>query len=155
MDDLKKLFDGFVDALEEAMQITGERVVASMRKHYHDHTHNPEVETGELLSDRSMYSKTVRDSDEINTYVYVSAKNPRGEPYAEFLEYGTGAKYGGRDTPWTYRAKDGNFYTTTGMDAKPFIDPAVQDVLTDLKDLFDDVIYGEDTVRKYKGGGST
>jgi HK97 gp10 family phage protein len=45
--------------------------------------------------------------------------------YAPYVELGTGIyASGGRKTPWTYKGSDGNFYTTNGMKAQPFLQPA-------------------------------
>jgi len=48
--------------------------------------------------------------------------------YSIFVERGTGiyaAEGGGRHTPWTYRAANGQFYTTQGMRPQPFMNPAI------------------------------
>lgn len=48
--------------------------------------------------------------------------------YSIYVERGTGiyaAEGGGRDTPWTYRAANGQFYTTEGMRPQPFLNPAL------------------------------
>ena len=46
--------------------------------------------------------------------------------YSIFVERGTGIYApGGRKTPWVYRDARGNFYTTEGMRAQPFLNPAL------------------------------
>ena len=48
--------------------------------------------------------------------------------YSIFVERGTGiyASEGrGRKTPWTYRAANGQYYTTEGMTPQPYLNPAL------------------------------
>lgn len=50
--------------------------------------------------------------------------------YAPYIEFGTGigSTLGGRQTPWKWQdAKTGKWYTTRGMQARPFIKPALAD----------------------------
>lgn len=48
--------------------------------------------------------------------------------YGPYLEFGTG-KYvsGGRQTPWHYQDAKGQWHTTTGQKAQPYLKPAVAD----------------------------
>lgn len=55
-------------------------------------------------------------------------------PYSAFNEYGTGI-YGerpGRQTPWVYE-RDGRFYTTRGMEPKPFMRPGFREGVDEFK----------------------
>lgn len=48
--------------------------------------------------------------------------------YAPYVEIGTGiysTEGTGRQTPWTYKDAKGEWHTTRGMKAKPFLKPAV------------------------------
>lgn len=56
--------------------------------------------------------------------------------YAPYVELGTGihAEDGkGRKTPWRYQDDKGNWHTTSGMPARPFLRPAVEKHLEDYK----------------------
>lgn len=65
--------------------------------------------------------------------------------YAPYVEVGTGiyAKRGGRDTPWTYPYyKDGSthFARTRGMRARPYLEPAMQQNSTRVRQCFEGLI---------------
>lgn len=65
--------------------------------------------------------------------------------YAPYVEVGTGiyAKRGGRDTPWTYPYyKDGRtqFARTRGMRARPYLEPAMQQNSTRVRQCFEGLI---------------
>lgn len=48
--------------------------------------------------------------------------------YAPYVEFGTGAYYpSGRKTPWVYQDDAGNWHTTIGMEASPYLKPAITD----------------------------
>lgn len=62
--------------------------------------------------------------------------------YAPYVEVGTGIysrKGSGRQTPWRYESVDG-WFTTEGMVAKPFLEPAVQENIVKVKDCFGGLI---------------
>ena len=64
-------------------------------------------------------SHTVRDD---SAYVGTNVE------YAPYVELGTGKFYGGgRQDPWVYRDDEGNFHTTSGQPAQPYLKPAVAD----------------------------
>lgn len=48
--------------------------------------------------------------------------------YAPYVEFGTG-KYtpGGRQDPWVYQDDEGEWHRTEGVEARPFLVPAVAD----------------------------
>lgn len=59
--------------------------------------------------------------------------------YAPYVELGTGiyASQGdGRDTPWRYKDQDG-WHTTSGMAAQPFLQPAIQQNTSRIKQCFE------------------
>ena len=61
--------------------------------------------------------------------------------YAPYVEFGTGihAETGGRQTPWVFKnPKDGRFYMTRGMKARPFLRPAVRDHIAEYKAIIED-----------------
>lgn len=70
--------------------------------------------------------------------------------YAPYVEIGTGIKAGigsyhneyagtGRQTPWRYPYKD-SFRWTSGMEQKPFLEPALDDSEDDIKSCFEGII---------------
>lgn len=72
--------------------------------------------------------------------------------YATFIENGTGAAHGvegGREGSWRYQDRNGNWHTTDGMDADPFIEPAVENVMSNLSSMISEKISAS-----LRGGGS-
>lgn len=58
--------------------------------------------------------------------------------YAPYVEVGTGiysTKGNGRDTPWRYQTKDG-WFTTKGQKAQPYLEPALQQNTSKIKQCF-------------------
>lgn len=58
--------------------------------------------------------------------------------YGLYVELGTGifAENGdGRKTPWVWRDQNGDFHFTRGMKARPYIRPAVEDHIDELRSL--------------------
>ena len=149
VDFVEAFYKPYVEALETAMEVAGDKLCESMKKHYEMTGPHP-FETGALMN--SVRSDTVRDGDEINTYVYADAKSDDGYQYAEFLEYGTGKAHTGhgRDGFWFYKDRNGEWHMTNGMDAKPFIHPAAEEVFPELLSMFDEIVT-DINVRKYKG----
>ena len=58
--------------------------------------------------------------------------------YAAYVELGTGAENypGGRPTPWAYKDGNGNWHTTRGNPAKPYLVPAVADYKDKYEQIF-------------------
>lgn len=55
--------------------------------------------------------------------------------YGKFIDSGTGKAHGGvREGYWRYKDREGNWHTTDGMDADPFIDISVDTALNNLGD---------------------
>lgn len=55
--------------------------------------------------------------------------------YAPYVEYGTGiyaTQGGGRTTPWVYQDAKGEYHTTRGMKAQPFLMPAAEENLQEI-----------------------
>jgi HK97 gp10 family phage protein len=76
------------------------------------------VDTGNLRN------SITHEVDESEPACYVGTNSE----YAVYVEMGTGVYYeGGRRTPWAYQDAKGNWYTTTGQKAQPYIKPAVAD----------------------------
>lgn len=73
--------------------------------------------------------------------------------YGFFIDSGTGAAHGGvRQGSWRYQGRDGNWYTTDGMDADPFIDVSIDTALADLPENLASQIR---SMIKSRGGGTT
>lgn len=49
--------------------------------------------------------------------------------YAKYVEFGTGiySEKGGRQTPWVYKDKNGEFHLTHGAHPQPFLRPALSE----------------------------
>lgn len=76
------------------------------------------VDTGNL---RNSITHLV-DEAELAAYVGTNSE------YGPYVELGTGIHYpGGRREPWAYQDAKGNWHTTRGQKAAPFIKPAVAD----------------------------
>lgn len=152
VDFVEAFYKPYVEALETAMEVAGDKLCESMRKHYSSKPHPCESPEQYLLN--SIHSNTVNDGEEINTYVFADATSDDGYRYAEFLEYGTGKAHTGhgRDGFWFYKDRDGKWHMTNGMDAKPFIRPATEEVFPEIMSMFDDIIT-DINVKRYKGWG--
>lgn len=134
------------------MAAVGENIAEQMRKNLQNAGH---VDTGALLE--SIRSETVTEPDTVTTYIYADAQSKDGAYYAEFIELGTGAAHGrpgGRVGTWRYQDRNGVWHTTDGMDADPFIHPAVDEYIGDIADIVSDVMYDIAKYGRMVGGGS-
>ena len=59
--------------------------------------------------------------------------------YAPYVEIGTGIHSTGRQKPWTYKSAHG-FFRTSGNKAQPFLEPAAQSSLTQIRECFEGLI---------------
>ncbi|MCD8208418.1 MAG: HK97 gp10 family phage protein [Bacteroidales bacterium] len=58
--------------------------------------------------------------------------------YAPYVELGTGIYYsGGRQDPWVYQDSKGNWHLTNGMEAQPYLKPAVADHTDTYKNIIE------------------
>lgn len=144
-DDIGKQFK---ENLKDMMSDLGENIVKDMKEGLQEGGH---IDTGALYD--SIMSETVDNNSSIDTYIYADAQSPDGTYYAEFIELGSGAAHGrpgGRVGKWQYQDRFGRWHTTDGMDADPFIEPAVDANLGNygsLNNLISDALYDID---KYK-----
>lgn len=125
--------------LVTSMQEVGDDIARSMKSRLQSAGH---IDTGALYN--SIRSETLDERTSVNTYVYADAKSPEGTQYAEFIELGTGAAHGragGRVGTWRYKDREGNWHTTDGMDADPFIEPSVDEHIGKLGDKVKQVFY--------------
>lgn len=63
--------------------------------------------------------------------------------YAPYVEVGTGiysTEGNGRQTPWSYQDAKGEWHTTRGMHAKPFLKPALEENRGRIIDCFKGLI---------------
>lgn len=63
--------------------------------------------------------------------------------YAPYIEFGTGIHCtlgGGRNTPWKYEDRLGNWHTTTGRPATPYLKPGVADHAAEYKALIENAL---------------
>lgn len=59
--------------------------------------------------------------------------------YGAYVELGTGKYYpAGRKTPWSYEDANGDWHTTTGQEAQPFLKPAVEDHKQTYRNIIED-----------------
>jgi HK97 gp10 family phage protein len=78
--------------------------------------------TGELR--RSITSMVEEQDGELVGVIYTPLE------YAPYVEYGTGlfAEEGGRqDVPWHYQDDEGNWHSTSGMEPRPYMRPALDE----------------------------
>ena len=77
------------------------------------------------------------DSDDTSYEMHVGTN----VEYAVYNELGTGKYYsGGRDTPWAYQDAKGNWHRTSGMQARPFLKPAVADHTDSYKQIIENYL---------------
>jgi HK97 gp10 family phage protein len=91
------------------------------------------VDTGRL---RNSISHQVDDET-----VYVGTN----VEYAPYLEFGTGkfAESGGRPTPWSYQDSKGEWHTTNGMKPQPYLRPAIDDHMSEYKQIVQNELQNE------------
>ena len=66
--------------------------------------------------------------------------------YAPYVEFGTGifaTEGNGRQTPWRYQTADGQWYTTKGHKAEPFLGPALENNKEEILKIFKEAIREE------------
>lgn len=143
----KSLASGISKQVFSAMQDAGDNICNGMRTRLTAAGH---VDTGKLLD--SIRAETTQQGNEIVTLIYADAKSDDGTQYAEFIELGSGAAHGragGREGTWRYKDRNGNWHTTDGMDADPFIEPSVEEILPRLGAIISEHIYD---IAKYGRG---
>lgn len=92
------------------------------------------VDTGNL---RNSITHTV-DTNEKIAYIGTNSE------YATYVEMGTGEYYpGGRPKPWSYQDEKGNWHTTAGQRAQPYLKPAVADHAEQYKNIIQKALKGK------------
>ena len=67
--------------------------------------------------------------------------------YAPYVEYGTGlyAEEGGRtDVPWCYQDDEGEWHTTSGMEPRPYMRPALNENREVIKRILKEGLMNDD-----------
>lgn len=91
------------------------------------------VDTGNL---RNSITHTVAGD---TAYIGTNSK------YGAYVEFGTGSGCtlgGGRNTPWRYQDARGNWHTTTGQPAQPYLKPGVESHQAEYKTLIESILKG-------------
>lgn len=118
-DDIRR---GLMPAVTDILAGAGDSICNDMRRSLSARGH---VETGDLIG--SIRYETEEHSTTADMLVYADATSADGYAYADAIEHGTGAAHGrpgGRQGYWRYKDAQGNWHTTDGQDADPFIAPA-------------------------------
>ena len=92
------------------------------------------VDTGNL---KNSITHTVDEDEKV---AYIGTPNE----YAVYVEMGTGLYVdGGRKTPWVYQdEKTGEWRTTSGQKAQPYLKPAITDHIDTYKNIVKDEMGG-------------
>lgn len=91
--------------------------------------------TGELR--RSITSQVIDEGGEVVGVVFTPLE------YAPYVEFGTGlfAESGGRqDVPWHYQDDEGEWHSTSGMEPRPFMRPALNENRAKIKRILKEAI---------------
>ena len=122
--------DALTASVTERLEELGLRLQEEMQSNLLSETDG----TGETAN--SIQAEVTADGDNVVLKIYADEQ-------AKYLEHGTG-EYNdegkGRDTPWRYQDRDGNWHTTTGMRSHPFIEPALDAVLPELDGMVDNIL---------------
>lgn len=94
--------------------------------------------TGELR--RSITSKVDKDGANLVGVVYTPLE------YAPYVEYGTGLfaedGNGRKDVPWNYQDDKGEWHSTSGMEPRPYMRPALDENVDEIKRILKEGITG-------------
>lgn len=142
---LNDLFNDIIDSVQDgiydSLNDVGKDVVDDAVSNLEEDGH---VDTGRLRD--SIHHEVTRDGNVVRATITANAKGRNGEEYAQFIEYGTG---NGVES-WQYKDLSGQWHTTKGMDADPFMEPALDDNEKDFRDSVSDGI--EQGLKKVRGG---
>lgn len=130
----------------DTMAHASEKIVGEMKDTLQRKGH---IDTGALYESIRAEVNTESGGDVVVSRIYADAQSPEGTMYAEFIELGSGAAHGrpgGRQGTWRYRDREGNWHTTDGMDADPFIMPAVEKYAPGQQDFS---VSLEESIAKY------
>lgn len=132
---------------EEALRETCKLACENMRVKLMQDGH---VKSGELVD--SIDYTLMHYNNKVTAYIKMNH-------YGKFIDEGTGAAHGvqgGREGYWRYKDKDGNWHTTNGMDADPFIDVSLEKALLSLPEtLFKELEKANEELEARKAGGNS
>ena len=136
MSNLFKQMRESIDAqTASAIETVAARICDNMRDKL---TADGHAGTGDLLNSIT-YTRETSEDGKVSFVVGMNA-------YGRFIDQGTGAAHGGvREGYWRYKDRDGNWHTTNGMDADPFIDISTQDAMDGLSGILAERI--EDAIK--------
>ena len=107
------------------------------------------VRTGELYD--SINYKIQANGDKITAEISMNE-------YGKFIDPGTGAAHGvenGREGYWRYKDRNGQWHTTNGMDADPFIDKSVLSAFMNLPEELRKALSEAQQNTLQNGGGNS
>lgn len=128
------------DALAKAAEVVGGMLETKAKQYITEGVYTNDslgwyVRTGNL---RNSITHEVEQDNHSATAIVGSAVE-----YAPYVELGTGiyAEHGdGRKTPWRYQDQYGNWHTTSGMPARPYLRPALENHIEDYKQAVEAVL---------------
>ena len=108
---------------EEALRETCRLACENMQEKLIQDGH---VKSGELVD--SIDYTMIHANDKVSAFIKMNN-------YGRYIDEGTGAAHGvpnGREGYWRYKDKNGNWHTTNGMAADPFIDISLEKAIMSL-----------------------
>ena len=97
-----------------------------------------------LIVENSAKQNCPVDDGQLRQSITHTVEGTKGEigtsvEYAPYVEVGTGiysTEGNGRQTPWSYEDANGEWHTTEGMVAQPFLKPALEENRSKILDCF-------------------
>lgn len=127
------------EALSKAAEVIGGMMETRAKRYITESVYTNDakgwyIRTGNL---RNSITHIVQQDKEGTAAIVGSAVD-----YAPYVELGTGihAKEGGRQTPWKYQDHNGNWHTTSGMPARPYLRPAVENHVKEYRQVLADIL---------------
>ena len=104
----------------------------------------PALEKACLVVENSAKKNCPVNDGQLRQSITHAVEGTKGEvgsnvEYAPYVEIGTGiysTEGTGRQTPWSYQDAKGEWHTTRGMEAKPFLKPALEENRSKILDCF-------------------
>ena len=101
-----------------------------------------------LIVENSAKQNCPVDDGQLRQSISHTVNKTKGEigsnvEYAPYVEVGTGiysTEGNGRQTPWSYQDAEGEWHTTKGMKAQPYLQPAVDKNRSRIMDCFKGII---------------
>lgn len=132
----KRLSKAASNAAVGAAQNAGEILTEELKSALISSGH---VGSGELVN--SLQFEVTREDDTVYVRCFSDAEADNGVKYIDFIENGTGIyREGGRRTPWRYQDRNGDWHTTSGMEADPFAEPVREEAANIIKSEFKELL---------------